>query len=271
MKISHFLYNAFVIEHGPSRIVIDPGVNLWMFGWHSLVPKALWDGVTHVLVTHGDPDHYVQADRVALAANAPLMMNPQMLKNAGSGTQILAPRQGGLRYVPFSGRLIPIEVGETVLVDGVSVRGIKTQHGPIEINVLGYKHRIQPGPDERTGFGAMGFEIEVGGVTIVNLGYSLIQQEWATLDPDILMLPIGGLGNQTWTMDTADALAAVKLMRPKVVIPCHYNVPFLWRRKMALADDIQFKKDVEALGIRCCIMSSGSSFDYARDTAGSPA
>ena len=43
------------------------------------------------------------------------------------------------------------------------------------------------------------------------------------------MIPIGGLGQNTWTMDVEDALHAVDRIDPDLVIPCHYNVPFLWK------------------------------------------
>ena len=71
------------------------------------------------------------------------------------------------------------------------------------------------------------------------------------------MLPIGGMGDNTWTMDIPDALEAVKLIAPKVVIPCHYNIPFLWIKNIAPADDRLFKREVEKLGIRCNIMRYG--------------
>ena len=58
MKISHYLYNAFIIENGRTKLAIDPGQNLWFLKLRSLIPKPEWENVTHVLVTHGDPDHY---------------------------------------------------------------------------------------------------------------------------------------------------------------------------------------------------------------------
>lgn len=50
--------------------------------------------------------------------------------------------------------------------------------------------------------------------------------------PDVLMLHIGGLGNNVWTMDVTDALDGVRSIAPKQVIPCHYNVPFLWKKSL---------------------------------------
>ena len=58
MTITHFLYNAFLIEENDIKLAIDPGQNLWMFKLESLIPKSEWPTITHVFITHGDPDHH---------------------------------------------------------------------------------------------------------------------------------------------------------------------------------------------------------------------
>lgn len=251
MQIRHFLYNCFLIEQGEIKIAIDPGQNLWLFDLRSLIPKSEWSSISHVLVTHGDPDHYWQADRLATAANAPLVLNKTMVEQQNGETRILAPRQGGMRYVPYSGQVIPMGINETTEIDGVHIQTICTQHGPIEFTVLGMKIRKIPGPNERAGFGSIGYRITVGEHTLVNLGDSLLQDGWAELRPDVLMLPIGGLGNRTWTMDVTEALKAVEIIKPRLVIPCHYNVPFFWTRHMAKANDQAFRCRVEEMGREC--------------------
>ena len=105
----------------------------------------------------------------------------------------------------------------------------------------------------------MGFRITVGDRSILNLGDSLLLPDWDGLRPTVLMIPIGGLGHNTWTMDVEDALQAVDRIDPKLVIPCHYNVPFLWKRKIAVADDQEFKRGVEALGKTCCVLGAGDT------------
>lgn len=257
IRIRHFLYNAFLIEDGKVKIAVDPGQNLWLFDLRSLIPKDEWKTVTHVLVTHGDPDHYWHADRVAIAGNAPLVVDKSMVREVSGESHILTPRRGGLRFVPFDGKLLTVGVGESVKLDGMDLQILATQHGPIEVNILGVKRKITPGPNERAGFGSIGFKIQLGQYSIVNVGDSLLRNDWEGLNPDVAMLPIGGLGNNTWTMDVADALEAVRLMSPKLVIPCHYNVPFLWIKKMALADGDDFKRRVEDMGIECRIMQDG--------------
>ena len=80
MKIRHFLYNSFLIENGNNKIAIDPGQNLWIFNLSSLIPETEWKSITHILITHGDPDHYWQADRVAQASHAPVVCGKDLAK-----------------------------------------------------------------------------------------------------------------------------------------------------------------------------------------------
>ena len=144
----------------------------------------------------------------------------------------------------------------------MEIEAVKTVHGPISVPVLWFKVEKQPGPEERVGIGSVGFKIKVGRKTVVNLGDSILRKEWAGLEPDdVLMLPIGGMGNDTWTMDVSDALEAVKLIAPKRVIPCHYNVPFLWIKNIAPADDQLFKREVEKLGVECNIMGHADTIE----------
>jgi L-ascorbate metabolism protein UlaG (beta-lactamase superfamily) len=261
MRIRHFLYNAFLIECGKIKIAIDPGQNLWIFNLTSLIPKEDWKSITHIFVTHGDPDHYWQADRVARAACAPLILNKTMVKQTEGKTLILGPRSRGIQFIPYSGKVIPLDINEYTHIDGIQAGGIGTVHGPIELKILGLKKRETPGPKERVGFGSIGFKIELSNKSIVNLGDSVLQKEWVGLNPDVLMLPIGGLGDHTWTMDLNEAIEAVKIISPKLVIPCHYSVPFFWKKIMAPADDQKFKQEVEKLGVKCKIMKYGDEIE----------
>lgn len=60
-------------------------------------------------------------------------------------------------------------------------------------------------------------------------------------------------------MDEDEALQAVNIIKPDIVIPCHYNCPGLFTRKLNPADDQYFKMEVEKLGAKCIIMGSGES------------
>jgi len=188
-----------------------------------------------------------------------------MVKQAEVETQILGPRSRGLQFVPYAGKVLPLDEGESINFKGIQIQGLMTIHGPIELKIFGLKKRVTPGPKERVGFGSIGFKIQIKNKTIVNLGDSLFQKEWTGLKPDILMIPIGGLGNNTWTMDAIEALEAVRLISPKLVIPCHYSVPFFWKKRMAPANDQQFKREVEKLGIECSIMQYSDEIEIKND------
>jgi L-ascorbate metabolism protein UlaG (beta-lactamase superfamily) len=257
MKIIHYLYNAFLIEDENTKIAIDPGQNLWLFKLGSLIPKSEWESITHLLITHGDPDHHWQSDRVAEASKAPVVCGKELTKIENGKTLLVAPRGKELtKWIPFE-NAHPLDVGESVTLDGVKIEAVKSVHGPIVVPFLGFKKKQYPGPEERTGLGSMGFKMTINGKTIINLGDSLLQKEWEGLKPDVLMLPIGGAGDNIWTMDVNDALEAVKLISPKKVIPCHYNVSFIWIKNINPADDQMFKREVEKLGIECSIMKYG--------------
>jgi L-ascorbate metabolism protein UlaG (beta-lactamase superfamily) len=58
------------------------------------------------------------------------------------------------------------------------------------------------------------------------------------------------------------ALEAVQLISPKLVIPCHYNGAFFWKKNVNPADDQFFKKQVENMGIQCSVMGYGDEIVF---------
>jgi len=261
MRIKHFLYNSFLIESGNKKIAIDPGQYFSIRKFTSLIPEAEWKGITHILITHGDPDHHWQSDRVAKASNAPVVCGKDLARINNGKTLLVNPRGKGLTsWVPFE-NAHPLDVGESVTLGDVKIEAIKSVHGPISFPFLWFRVRKQPGPGERVGIGSMGFKIGLDGKTIVNLGDSILQQEWAGLRPYLLMLPIGGLGENSWTMDVPEALEAVEIIAPVKVIPCHYNAPFLWIKNIAPADDQLFSREVAKMGIECIILRQGDEIE----------
>ncbi len=259
MKITHYLYNAFLVADGDARVAIDPGQYLWMFDFRSLLPEAEWPTITHIVITHGDPDHHWQSDRVARASNAHVVCGTGLTKSLDGDTLVIDPRGRELTSWVHFDNLHPLDVGQSVELDDVTFEAVRSVHGPIAVSLLGFTIRKEPGPNERVGLGAMGFKMTMGDKTLLNLGDSLLLPDWDGLRPTVLMLPIGGLGQNTWTMDVDEALEAVERIDPEVVIPCHYGVPFLWKRKIAVADDVGFKRGVEALGKSCWVLGAGDS------------
>ena len=263
MRIKHYLYNAFLIESGEKKIAIDPGaLFFYFFRFTTLIPKSEWDGITHIFVTHGDPDHYWHFDRVASASGAAVICNETMVRNIGGEMLMLGPRDKGLSFTTRVKHLHPVSVGESMDLDGMSVTGIKTTHGELALKIGPFRKTVTPGPEERVGWGAIGYQIELDGKSIVNLGDTLFHdKEWEMIrNPDVLMIPIGGRTVHN-TMDEKQALRAVQAMKPGLVIPCHYNCPAFFTKKYNPADDLKFREDVEKSGVRCAILRAGDSIE----------
>jgi L-ascorbate metabolism protein UlaG (beta-lactamase superfamily) len=140
----------------------------------------------------------------------------------------------------------------------MAVTGVKATHGELVLKIGPFTTIVKPGPDERIGWGSIGFNINVNGKRILNLGDTLLhEQEWKNfIEPDVLMIPIGGKIARN-TMDEEEAIQAVKAINPKLVIPCHYNCPGLFSKTLNPADDKMFRNEVEKMGSECIIMKDG--------------
>jgi len=285
MKIRYFLYNAFLVEDGKTKIAIDPGRDLWLFKLNSIIPKSEWDGITHIFATHGDPDHFDYALEMAKKTGAEVICGKELVEEFLSQN---------------INKVHKVDVGESVDIEGLTVEGLKAVHGSLTVKLLTGLFEmsciLQESTQNKTEIflgsikifkktenipthnhgtikllwgliklekdgipfarGSIGFKITIGDKTIVNLGDTILQQEWKDLKPDILMIPIGG-GTIHNTMDTKEALEAVKIIQPKMVIPVHYNVPFLTKKNANPTDDKTFKLEVKKMGIECHIMQYG--------------
>lgn len=265
MKITFYQYNAFIIEWDDKKIAIDPGALFaYWFSFASLIPKEEWADVTHLFVTHGDPDHYVYADKVLEASGAPIIFNKTMLKLVDGQALMLGPRSKGMTFDTAVSNYHSLTADETIELDGMSIKGIKTTHGPLTVKIGPFKMTEDPANNERVGWGSLGYEITYNGKCIVNLGDSLLEaEEWKKIrKPDLLMIPVGG-GVADNTMDEFEALEAVKIIQPKCVIPMHYDMPILFSKHYAAIDETLFKNEVEKLGIDCVILKKGQSFQTA--------
>lgn len=261
MKITFYNYNCFVIDCGQQKIAIDPGASFYIpHFFKTLIPNSEWKKITHVFVTHGDPDHHWYTDRIAKASGAKVICNEKMVRNVNGKKLMLGPRKKGLAFTTQIENLHTVVVDETIEIDGMHISGIKGTHGPLTLKIGPFSKTLQEGPEERFGYGEMGFRIMVQGKGIVNLGDTLLHEsEWESIaHTDVLMIPIGGKipGN---TMDEIDALTAVKVIKPKLVIPTHYNCAALFSTCYNPADDNMFKEEVEKLGIKCIVLHQGDS------------
>ena len=176
---------------------------------------------------------------------------------------MLGPRKKGLAFTTQIENLYTVAVDETIEIDGMLISGIKGTHGPWTIKIGPFTKILHEGPEERFGYGEMGFRIMFDGTGMVNLGDTILhEREWESIaHTDVLMIPIGGKIPGGNTMDEIDALTAVKVIKPKLVIPTHYNCPALFNTCYNPADDKMFKEEVEKLGIKCIVLHKGDSIN----------
>ena len=189
-----------------------------------------------------------------------------MVKDLNGKALMLGPRDKGLIFTTEFNNLHTLSIDETIEIDGISITGIKTTHGDVVLKLGPFSKTLKPGPAERVSWGAIGFDIELDGNRIVNLGDTLLhEKEWQSIiEPDVLMIPIGGKAVHN-TMDVEEAIQAVKNMHPKLVIPCHYNCPAFFTKTYNPADNELFKREVEKTGSKCVIMHPGNSIDLANE------
>lgn len=259
MKITYYSYNAFIIEWDDKKIAIDPGALFaYWFSFASLIPKEEWEDITHIFVTHGDPDHYFYVDKVMEVSGATVIFNRTMVKEFNGKTLMLGPRSKGMAFDTPVSNYHTLSVDETIMLDDMIVKGIKATHGPLTVKIGPIKKTEDPAHNERVGWGSLGFEINYKGKTIVNLGDTILEAAaWKNIkNPDVLMMPIGGkeLDN---TMDENEALEAVKIIQPKLVIPMHYDLPVLFTKHYAAVDELMLKREIEKPGTQCKILKKG--------------
>ena len=157
MKITFYGYNAFVIELGTKKIAIDPGASFYLPDFfRTLIPNSEWKGITHLFVTHGDPDHHWNTDRVAASSGAKVICNAKMVRTIDGEKRMLAPRKGGLVFNTAVKELIPIRINQTIAVDEMQITGIKGTHGPLTFKLGPFSKTLHEGPDERFGYGERG-------------------------------------------------------------------------------------------------------------------
>lgn len=234
MEITYYWLNSFVIKSQKKKIIIDPGSDMMR---RPLIPKKEWDEVDLILVTHGDYDHFGYVTRMARFSSAPVVCG-QELEGHFSARGIKS-----LVVIP----------GEEVRYKNIKIRGVPTRHGPFPVdlmkNVSHLFRRYAP-----IGRGEIGFLLEIEKKRICNLGDSLFLEEWKKINCDILMVPIGGFS----VMGPRQALQAIDLIKPKTVIPCHYNYGLFFFRPLDI-DRKRFLKKVEEMGYECLMLKEGET------------
>lgn len=98
-----------------------------------------------------------------------------------------------------------IKWGETLKIKDIAVKAVPSYNAQKEFH-----------PKEANN---VGYVVTIDGENVYHAGDTDVIEEMKDIKADIALLPIGG----TYTMDCKEALKAVELIKPKIVVPMHYG------------------------------------------------
>jgi L-ascorbate metabolism protein UlaG (beta-lactamase superfamily) len=193
INIQYLGHSCFLITTSKAKILIDP----FLTGNPKAAAKAEDVECDFILVSHAHADHYGDAVSIGKRTGAALIAVYELALHAeAQGVKVEPLGCGGGKDFSF-GRVQLTIAHHTSSVDGPS--------GPV---MLG---------------SPVGFLIRIEGKTIYFAGDTALTMDMQLLGErkqiDLAMLPIG----DHFTMGPEDAAEAVRMLRPKLTIPMHYN------------------------------------------------
>ncbi len=227
VKVTWLGHAAFSLEVGEHRILIDP----FLTDNPAATVSAEDVEADFILVSHGHGDHVGDTVAIAERTGATVISNFEIinwLQGQGVAEDRLHPQQigGGFTY-PFGYLKLTIAHHGSGLPDG--------SYGGNPAGLL----LTTP----------QGKKIYFACDTGLFYGMKLIGEEGV----DLAVLPIG----DNFTMGPDDALRAVKLIEPQVVIPVHYDT---W--DLIAQDPQEWARRVEAeTNTTCVVISPGESYE----------
>lgn len=182
---------TFSLDVNGTQLVVDP-----FFAGNNPSAKTSADTVTadFILQTHGHGDHIADTVGLAKRTGATVIANFEICNWIGAQghDKVHAMNTGGGYNFPF---------GRVKMTPALHSSGL---------------------PDGSYGGDPGGFLISAGGKTIYVAGDTALFSDMALIGRaglDLAIVPVG----DNFTMGPEDAVLALDYLKPKVVIPCHYN------------------------------------------------
>lgn len=223
MKTLKYLgHSCFLLSDGRTSIIFDP----FLTDNPNAAAAAADIDCQYVLPSHAHNDHLGDTVKIAKRTGATVVSTAEMSGLCGGqGCKTHAMHLGGKRAFDFG------YVRLTLAFHGAGVPG-------------GH---------------ACGFVVNFGGTTVYHAGDTSLFGDMALLGRlekiDYALLPIG----DNFTMGPTDAVEAVAMLKPRFVVPMHYNT---WPVIAQNPED--FKRDVEErLGIPVLVLKPGATQDLA--------
>ncbi len=226
MKITWLGHSAFVIEEG-KKVLVDPFIT-----GNELAPVKPDEVECDIIaVTHGHGDHLGDAIFIGKRKNVPIVAIYELAE-----------------YINSKGaNAIGMNFGGTLDYEGVKLSMVPALHSS-GITESNFNH---------DGGLPAGFVIEINGKKVYHAGDTGLFGDMKLIGeiyrPDVVLLPVGGL----FTMDTKLATIAAKWIRPKYVIPMHYNT---WPPIQANPEEM--RDELEKEGIKLVVLKPGESFEF---------
>jgi L-ascorbate metabolism protein UlaG (beta-lactamase superfamily) len=221
-KVTWFGHAAFQLDLAGKTVLIDP----WLDGNPSSPVKASEvSKVDVVYVTHDHSDHLGDAVAICKRTGATFASTFELGNYAS---------ENGVKSV------VGFNIGGCVDVEGIKLHMVQAFHT---------SSRGAP----------TGVVVEGEGKTIYHAGDTGLFTDMELIGrlykPDLALLPIGGY----YTMGALEAAEAVKLLKPKAVIPMHYKTfPVLARS----AEDFVEKLKKKAAKVKVVVLNPGESFEF---------
>lgn len=224
MKVTFLGHAAVLIESENGKLLIDP----FLTNNPSYIPNQKHiEGITHIFVTHGHQDHIGDTLEIAKRNKAMIISNPECAK-------FFTEKDSSLHVVSMN-------IGDHHHFSFGDVQMTPAEHGSV----------IRDGDHTFDGGKACGFLFQINGVFIYHPGDTGLIEEMKELETyhiDLAFIPIGG----HYTMGIEDAIQAVSYLKPKMIVPMHYNTFSLIQ-----ADPQEFKDKLP--NDKVIIMQSGES------------
>lgn len=204
--------SGFAVTTGEHEFLIDP----FLSGNPKAVNKPDEFTPSFIVLTHAHGDHYGDTEAIAKRSGAKVVSSFEVVTYLGNKDIEGVPTNiGGQVELPF---------------------------GTVKYTPAWHSNSL---PDGTYAGMPAGVVLGLGGKRIYHAGDTALFSDMALIGKGGLELAILPIGDQL-TMGPDDAVEAVKLLRPKRVIPVHYNTfPFIEQDPMAFKQKVESETDAE--------------------------
>jgi len=225
-KIRWLSHSCFWVETGGKKLIIDP----FLTGNPLAQESADKFKPDYVLLTHGHADHLGDGLEMAKKSKA----------------TIIAPNELAVYCASQGATVHPMHIGG----------GWDFDFGRVKLTIA---HHGSGGGEDGTLYlgNPCGFLIFSEGKTLYHAGDTGIFYDMKLIGEmhpvDLALLPIG----DNFTMGPDDAVKAAELLRPKTVIPMHFDTFGLIEQ-----DPHAFAAKVEEIGATAVVLGIGDEYEY---------